>query len=462
MAVVSNVFWYINSSKWWVFALQSYSQIIWASTAAAAVAIMNTDPLTYYTSLNSQWHLYNNWVANEAGTWLYNWSDWTAIYSNWTWSVWAKTYKTFTISWTETSTPWSFNPVYSWDAAWLTAGSWAFDDFFWYSAVLLNTSWQETATMSQTWWTFSWVMSSLWNITSWDNVMIKFPKRWIKMTKSWSTVTLSITDDPNKSSEWFQYYAHSKWQINNITWTSDAFYLWAYKGYSNSWVLKSWSWKTPTWSQTQATFCSYAKANNTNLWWNIVWFYQREFVNALYIMKYWNPDCQTIIGRWYVSGSHSSARNTWWTDSQTSASYGSTSEDTQVKLFWLEDWWGNMNDWIWWMYTDGNKVLYTQLSWYSGAISWWVSTWTTIQHSWSNYCISSIAWNNNAMFAPIATVSNSSYNTYYCDDGSVLASCLAYAGGYWNIGSAAGVFRLSAFYSASYSHAILGSRLMFL
>jgi hypothetical protein len=38
--------------------------------------------------------------------------------------------RTFTVSRTETSSPSSFNPVYSDDAAGLTAGSTDFDDFF--------------------------------------------------------------------------------------------------------------------------------------------------------------------------------------------------------------------------------------------------------------------------------------------------------------------------------------------
>lgn len=440
------------------WARATYIDILALSTAAEAVALLNTDASTFYSILNAQWHIVDDWVANEAWTGLYNWTDWTAIYSNWTWSAWAKSYRTFTISWTETSTPWSFNPVYSWDASWLTAWSWEFDDFFGYSAVLLNTNWVETSTLSQSQGTFAWAMTALGNITSWDNVMIKFPTRGIKMTKSGSTVTLSITDDPNAS--WFQYYAHCTWTITSPWTPKDAFYIGAYEGYANSSVLKSWSWKTPTASQTQATFCNYAKANNTNLWWNIVWFYQREYINALYMMKYWNPNSQSVIGQGYTWGS--AAVSTGWTNSQTKASYGTTSTTAQAKLFWIEDWWWNVNEWVWGMYTDSNKVLYTQLSWYSWAISWGTSTWTTIQHSWNDYCISSIAWNNNAMFAPVATVSDSNYSTYYCDGGYVDASCLAYAGGGWGVGAYAGAFYLYVSSSASISFSTVGARLMFL
>ena len=100
--------------------------------------------------------------------------------------------KTFTISWTEWSNM-SSGWTYSDDAAWLTAGDTAFDKFFWYSAVRLNTSWEETAEVTQT---TPWQLdlSQLWTLTSGDNVMIKFPRLWIKMSKSGSVVTLSITE----------------------------------------------------------------------------------------------------------------------------------------------------------------------------------------------------------------------------------------------------------------------------
>jgi len=66
------------------------------------------------------------------------------------------------------------------------------------------------------------------------------------------------------------------------------------------------------------------------------------------------------------------------------------------------------------------------------------------------------------MFVSTAVVSNSSYNTYYCDLSLVGASRLARAGGYRYDGSAAGAFFLYVISSASYANADVGSRLMFL
>lgn len=376
-----------------------------------------------------------------------------------------KATQTFTITYMENSSPTGFSPTYSDDASGLTAGSTAFDEFFNYSAVKLSTAWVETAEVTQTTpWQLN--LSSLWTLTSGDNVMIKFPRMWIKMTKNGSTVTLSITDDPDAESDGFQYYAHSRWTFDNMV-AKDAFYLWAFKAYNNSWVLKSWSGKAPTWNQTQSTFITQARANDNNngsAWYDIIWYYQRQFINALYMMKYWNPDSQSVVGRWYVASGHSTTTNTWWSVAQTSATYGSSDENTQIKLFWLEDRWGNIHEWIWGMCTDGSKNLWTALSWFTGDIttsSPYANTWSTIQTtSWND--LSSIVGNNKVMFWPSATVNNSSYNTYYCDYVDVYASCLAVAGGAWTDTSFAGAFLLSVARSASNADACIGARLMFL
>lgn len=357
--------------------------------------------------------------------------------------------RTFTISRTEKSNMSSWW-TYSDDAAWLTAGSWDFDDFFWYSAVLLNTSGVETAEMTQSWWVFTGVMTTLGNITSGDNVMIKFPVMWIKMTKSWSTVTLSITKELNKS--WYQYYAHSTWTLSNPWTPKNAFYLWAYKAYGNSNGLKSRSWNRPTANQTQGTFCTRAKANGS--WYNIIWYYQRMYVNCLYMMKYGNPNSQSVVWQWYTSWSQSVAWGT--TDSVRAATYWTTSGYQQIKLFWLENWWGNVWEWVWWAYLNG-KILYTQLSWYSWALSGWESTGNTIQ---SSSWMSSIVWNNKTLFWNNAAVTNN--NTYYCDEVYSSNSGILSAGCSWGGGSSGWAFGLNWTNSANDAAAAIGTRLMYL
>ena len=66
------------------------------------------------------------------------------------------------------------------------------------------------------------------------------------------------------------------------------------------------------------------------------------------------------------------------------------------------------------------------------------------------------------MFCQTAIVSNSNYDTYWCDLGNVNVSRLAFAGGSWNNGAGAGAFRLGVNLSASNAGTDVGARLMFL
>ena len=371
--------------------------------------------------------------------------------------------KTFTISWIEQSNMSSWW-TYSDDATWLTAWDTAFDEFFWYYGCRLNTSWQETATITQeqSWWAWKLDITQLGTLTSGDNVMIAFPVRWIKMTKSWSTVTLSITDWLGRESEWYQYYAHSRWTFDNPV-AKDIFYLWAFEAGLSWSVMKSWSWGIMTSTNTW-TAITRARANDGNdgsAWYDIVWFYQREFVNALYMMKYGNPNSQSVVWQWYTSWN---PRTAWWTTSQTDATYWTSSTSQQMKLFWLEDWWGNVQELLWGACTDGSKVLYTALSgfvWNVKTSSPYASTWTTVQHSWSYYDMSSIAWNNKAMFMPTSTVNNSNFNSYYCDNVYVAGSRIATVGGSTN-GTASWIFNIVLNYTTSGWGSNVWTRLMYL
>lgn len=374
-----------------------------------------------------------------------------SVYWWWGWTP-TPSYRTFTISWTETSNPAQFNPVYSDDATWLTAGSTDFDDFFGYSGVRLSTAGVETAVQPQSAGVLD--ITQLWTLTSGDNVMIKFPVRWIKMSKSWSTVTLSITDGVGREDEWYQYYAfQDTWNIvdnANTTVATKPFYLGAYLSYNDSNTLKSWSGKTPSANLTHWNAITYASNNWT--WYTIMWFYQRMYLTALYMMKYWNPDSQTVVWKWYVGWS--AAATTWWSNGQTSATYWTTSTTTHCKLFWIEDAWGNLYQWIWWCFTDGSKNLWTALHSFTANVSTSESQYknTGIVSWWADRCMSSTSWDNKWMFIATGDVSNSSMNTYYCDVSYSAANRLTRCWWAWDYWNWAGIFQNTYFaYTSSNS-----------
>ena len=372
--------------------------------------------------------------------------------------------KTYTIVWNETSAPWDFFVEYKDDAVGMTQWSSDWDDIFWYSAVLLDANWNEVEEVKAVGWVLD--MSSFQWALTWtaNNVMIKFPRRWIKMSKSGSQVTLSITDDPNK--EWFQYYAFTKW-----TTAKDYLYLWAYKStFSNdnssvassfiSWTtyMKSWA----TWAKTlnfspcanQTIANMRATASKYSNWYSMITIYPRWYINCLYMMKYGNPDSQTIIWKGYTSWSESIAP--WWTNSQTNATYWTSSGTQQVKLFWLEDWWWNVNEFMDGCYFDASKNLTvdkTNSIFQSSAYS--TNLWVA-----SSWYMKTIDWSNDGMFRNTSDSAWSS-TTYYADYSSSGASRVLRAGGSWSSGTDAGAFYVYAT-DASNAYASIGARLMFL
>ena len=372
--------------------------------------------------------------------------------------------KTYTIVWNETSAPWDFFVEYKDDAVGMTQWSTDWDDIFWYSAVLLDASWNEVEEVKAVGWVLD--MSSFQWALTWtaNNVMIKFPRRWIKMSKSGSQVTLSITDDPNK--EWFQYYAFTKW-----TTAKDYLYLWAYKwtfSNDNSTVASSFtSWTTymkswATWTKT-LNFSPCANQNIANMrataskysnWYSMITIYPRWYINCLYMMKYGNPDSQTIIWKGYTSWSESIAP--WWTNNQTNATYWTSSGTQQVKLFWLEDWWWNVNEFMDGCYFDASKNLTvdkTNSIFQSSAYS--TNLWVA-----SSWYMKTIDWSNDGMFRNTSDSAWSS-TTYYADYSYSSASRVLLVGGHWSTGASAGAFYVGNA-KASNVNTYNGARLQYL
>jgi len=366
------------------------------------------------------------------------------------------TYRTFTISRTEKSNM-SSGWTYSDDAAWLTAWDTAFDEFFWYSAVLLDANWNETAEVKQT---TPWVLnlSQLWTLTGANNVMIKFPRRWIKMSKSGSQVTLSITADPNKPG--YTYYA-----FNRDGSIQNQMYVWAFKWTSNSSKLRSWATNAnPTVDRSITDF------RNTDV---ITWYWSsshyslitlpiRNYVNALYMMKYGNPNSQSVIGQGYTNWS---AVQVLWTTvtwiSWNLATWATNTSSTwRVRLFWLEDWWWNISEWVDWIYWNYVNMTNnpSKLKELWNTSYWWESLWSATSIDWN---ITSIVWNDKGMFFPSA-YSWDNYTTYYCDLGYVDASAVALAGGDERSASSAGAFFLFVYYSATSTYWTFGARLAYI
>lgn len=333
------------------------------------------------------------------------------------------------------------------DAVEMTAKSSDWDDFFGHYPVLLKSGVEVGKLNPNNFAQFE--DGSAADITSGNagDVMIAFPRRGVKISTSGNILTISMTDDPDNSD--FTYHAHTRG-----TTRKEVFYLGAYKGYVASSKLRSLSGKTPTASQTIGTFRTQAHANGTG--YEQSGFYQLIFRQCMYLLKYKNLDSQSALGQGYVGGS--AVANTGATNTR-GMDYGTTSTTTQMKLFGLEDFWGNIWEWIDGIVTDSTRNILTATDNFNDSGSGYKNQGQGATSNIGNYMSKPQGTTKTGFLAKEV---NGSESTYFCDYAYLYASCVALFGGGWDNAAYAGAFRLDVNNAASSSYALVAARLMFL
>ena len=301
------------------------------------------------------------------------------------------------------------------------------------------------------------------DITNGDNgdVMIAFPRRGLKISTSGLMVTISMTDDPNDSN--FQYYAHQRGTTDK-----NVFYYGAYKGYEASSKLRSLSGKRPTSSKTIGAFRTLAQAmgkadGNGGSGYDLVSFYQVTFIQAMYILKYKNLNSQATIGNGYT---YSSSDYSSWHGTNTGGTetlgltYGTTSnQTTHMKLFGIEDFFGNIWDWVDGVVTDGSRNILTATDNFNDSGSGYKNNGSDSSGNINGW-LSKVQGSTDTGF--LAKEVSGSETTYFCDYSHHYVGCVTFFGGGWIHGSSAGVFCFYLSRAASYSSVDIGSRLMYL
>ena len=293
------------------------------------------------------------------------------------------------------------------------------------------------------------------------DVMIAFPRRGLKITKSGTTtVTISMTNDPDNAD--FKYYAHQRGSAKK-----NVFYLGAFKGYYDGTSLRSLSGKAPTASITIGTARNYAHANGEGYEQSA--FYQLLFRQCAYILKFGSLNSQTKVGKGVVSASakvNTGGANAYGMDSEIiKASNPSYMTDGlhQVKCLGVEDFWGNVFEWIDGIATDSsnpiNILTNTDNFQDNGKGAGYMTTSSGMSSGNGGY-MKEPQGNTEAGFAFKA--SGGSATTYFSDYADLRGGSVAYFGGYWSPGDSAGAFCLHVSRSASYSSPGVSARLMYL
>lgn len=286
--------------------------------------------------------------------------------------------------------------------------------------------------------------------TNYD-VMIEFPRMGLDISTSGKVITVKLTDAKNDGN--FQYLAHKRGNVQK-----DYFYLGAYSATGSSSKLGSNSGAPVRINTSIADFISLA--HNRGSGYEIMAFYQWTYVQALYVMKYGNLNSQEALGKGFTNGS--STQSTGATNTR-GMCYGNPNSSTdRMKLFGLEDLWGNVYQFISGLYSDGNRNLLTTTDNFgvnTSADAWEYNVRSGTTGNVSGYMTESQGTNNGGF---VTKVGGGSVTTYYSDYATLGASYFPSVGGSWGGGADAGVFYCYVYRSASDSLAGIGSRLMFL
>lgn len=350
--------------------------------------------------------------------------------------------------------------TYADDAAEMIPGSKEWDDFFGHYPCLFKNGQEVGKLKRDNFLQFEDGKSA--DITSGDagDVMIAFPRRGVKISTSGNIVTVSMTDDPDNSD--FKYYAHTR-----KTTRKEVFYLGAYKGWKDgSNKLRSLKDKKPTNNQAMGTLRGYAQANGSGYEQSA--FFQLTFRQVMYLLKYKNLDSQTTIGQGYVKSTNSFPINTGGSEAygmdseiikKSNPSY-MTDQEHHVKLFGLEDFWGNIYEWIDGLITDSSGNILTGTDTFNDKGSGYDDNGGTKSSSKIVGYMSSP--NGTTELGFTIKESSGSETTYFSDYAILQSDAVAYFGGVGTDKTSAGVFHLYIDYPASYASSYVASRLMYL
>lgn len=282
------------------------------------------------------------------------------------------------------------------------------------------------------------------------DIMTKFKRGGYYLNHSGTKLIIKVTDDPNK--EGFCYKAFQRGSVDK-----DEFYLGRYKGYvDGSGKLRSYSGVTPTGNKTIGAFRTAAQLNGSG--YEQSGFYQLVWRQCLYMVKYLAQNSQEAIGKGYTSGSSVTATGT--TDGK-GDTYGTQTATDHMILFGLEDFWGNIWEWIDGLVTDSSRNILTNTDNFQddGKGTGYLSTPSGLSSNTSGY-MTDVQGTNDTGF--IIKAGSGSSTTKFCDYGYLYAGSVAYFGGDYGNGDYAGVCYLYVSGSASNSSAYVGGRVMFL
>lgn len=350
--------------------------------------------------------------------------------------------------------------TYADDAAEMTPGSEVWDEFFGHYPVMLKDGVEGKKLTRNNFALHADGTAADISTGAEGDVMIAFPRRGLRITTVGDIITISMTDHPNNPD--YEYLAHERGGHGK-----DKFYLGAYKGFEADGKLRSLSGKAPTSSKTIGAFRTLAQANGAangagGSGYDQSGFYQLTFRQAMYLLKYKTLNSQAAVGRGYVDTGVSyqtyNAKSTGGTNTR-GMDWGETTGLDQMKLFGIEDFWGNIYEWIDGLFCDANRHILTGTQDFNDTGAGYEDQGKGATANIGNY-MSKPQGTTKTGF--IAKEVSGSASTYFCDYTNLYASGLPYFGGGWGGASYAGAFLLYVGASVSGVDPAIAARLMYL
>ncbi len=283
------------------------------------------------------------------------------------------------------------------------------------------------------------------------DTMVEFGKIFYRIRKDERYTYVEITDDARSLADGFTDYAFSyKGKVR------DKFYIGAYKGCVENGKLRAISGVMPTTNKTIGDFRKAAQANGNG--YEITPFNKLTLLQALYIVRFKSLDSRAALGKGYTEASAYSA--TGKTDKD-GLYFGNQDGERQVKCHGIEDFWGNVFEWVdGFVTTDKIKIA-------DGNFNNNGDGYEIVADLPNTVCgaIIDIHGDNKLGFVPKEADDNlCAGEAYYCNYGSTWCDGtvnLPSFGGVRSSGASAGAFYFSCSYSASLAYASLGARLCF-
>ncbi len=292
------------------------------------------------------------------------------------------------------------------------------------------------------------------DISSGDSgdVMIEIPKTGYKISKSGTTLTVQITDDPNKKG--FSYKAHTRAEDGD----REKLYIGAFLGSNKGDKLRSVSGVSPLNATGLTDFRTYAKANGAG--YDLFAFYPMTLLQCLYLIMYKNLDSQTALGQGYVGDMNWEymQKNTGATIDK-GMSYGTSDQMQQMKFLGIEDFWGNLYQWIDGLVSTSDYHALVATDNFNDTGDGYTDLGALSTKYIGGY-MKEPQGNNDAGF--IIGTGGGSSSTYFSDSAYFCGGCVPVFGGCFGDGADAGAFRLSVDYYPDYADGSFGGRLMFL